>query len=192
MSGEDRRRWDRKWEERLGLDVVPSWLVRHRSILTGGIAADLATGRGAVVHWLAEHGYQVLGIDISRVALLQAKTRDMTSGRTLYVQADLDTWRLPPASVDLVTVFRFLDRTLFASMRQALRPGGLLMCQTRTTGWLAHEPMASREYLLRGGELLRLADGLSIVSYLETASQAAIVARRMECPSQSAPADDLY
>jgi tellurite methyltransferase len=180
MSRTDSARWDKKWREREGGDDVPSWLVRHQSMLGAGIAVDLATGRGASAAWLAQFGYHVLAVDISRVALIQAKERTATrdSGNPLFIQADLDEWRLPADSVDLIAVFRFLDRSLFPMMMRAARPRGLLICQTRTVGWLEREPDASREYLLQRGELLRLVDGWTIAAYQESAMHAAIVARR--------------
>lgn len=182
MSGEDRRRWDRKWEEREGEEDVPAWLRQHQDLLSGGLAVDLATGRGSGAVWLAQRDYRVLAVDISRVAVSQARARAGEAGRSnvLFVQADLDDWCLPPRSVDLITVFRFLDRRLFNMISRALRPGGLLFYQTRTVGWLARAPGASPTYLLRRGELLRLSRDLSVVAYLETEWHAALVARRLD------------
>jgi tellurite methyltransferase len=180
MSRADRTRWDRKWREREGGEEVPRWLLEHRALLSGGVAVDVATGRGAGAAWLARNGYRVLAVDVSRVALLQAREQAAARGANnpLFIQADLDDWRLPPSSVDLITVFRFLDRSLFPMILRAARPGGLLVYQTRTVGWLEREPDASEEYLLQRGELLRLVDGWTVAAYLESAMHAAIVARR--------------
>ena len=189
MSQADKQRWDEKWDEREGGEKAPDWLVRHGHLLGGGIAVDLATGRGASARWLAARGYRVVAVDVSRVALMQAKEGDGSRATMapLYVEADLDEWRLPPASADLITVFRFLDRTLFPMIRRAVRPGGLLIYQTRTVGWLEREPGASVEFLLRRGELLQLFGDWQLVSYLENADHAALVARRPHEPMINQP-----
>lgn len=179
MSSDDRQRWDRKWRSREGVDEVPAWLKKHASLLVGGgVAVDLATGRGASARFLAQHGYQVVAVDISSVALHQAHADARTAAgpKPLFVQGDLDAWRLPARSVDVVTVFRFLDRGLFPHLREVLRPRGLLFYETRTVGWLEREPSANPTFLLGRSELLRLAAGMTVLAYLESRYYAALVA----------------
>jgi tellurite methyltransferase len=181
MSSEDCARWDRKWRSREGADEVPAWLKRHASLLVGGgVAVDLATGRGASARFLAQHDYQVLAVDISLVALRQAHAAARAADKPSppFVQGDLDAWRFPARSVGVVTVFRFLDRELFPHLRQVLRPGGLLFYETRTVGWLEREPAASPRFLLGRGELLRLAAGMAVLAYLESRYYAALVAQQ--------------
>lgn len=180
MSAQDRRRWDEKWLDRRAGEHPAEWLVRHRRLLGGGLAVDLACGRGADSLWLARHGYRVLAVDGSMVALRQAQERADTEGvqGILFVQADLDHWWLPPAALDLITVFRFLDRSLFGAIRNAVRPGGLVVYQTRTTRWLEREPAASAEYLLRPDELRQRFIDWELLDYEEAGVSAAVVARR--------------
>ena len=181
MSSKDRRRWDEKWRLRDGADSVPAWLVSHQSLLTGGgIAVDLATGRGASARFLAGHGYQVVAVDVSLVALRQAGEAVGSAAlqKPLFVQGDLDNWLLAPQSVDVVTVFRYLDRDVFPAIRRALRPDGLLFYETRTIGWLDREPAANPDFLLRRGELLRLVSGMYVAAYLESGHYASLVAQQ--------------
>jgi SAM-dependent methyltransferase len=180
MSEKDRRRWDKKWQERHAGENPAEWLVRHRALLQGGMAADLACGRGGDALWLSRQGYGVLAVDGSMVALRQAQQRAARAGlqHVLFVQADLDHWRLPLQSVDLLTVFRFLDRNLFAMIRDAVRPGGLVVYTTRTVRWLEREPDASQEFLLQSGELHRRFLDWEILDYEEADVSEAIVARR--------------
>ena len=182
MSEKDRQRWDAKWQDRLAGEQPAGWLVRHRALLQGGIAAELACGRGGDALWLAQQGYQVLAVDGSSVALRQAQRRARDSGlhNILFVHADLDHWRLPPRSVELLTVFRFLDRELFPMIREAVRPGGLVVYQTRTVRWLEREPDASLLYLLESDELRQRFAGWEILDYEEEDVSDAIVARRPE------------
>jgi len=156
MSQDDRARWDKRWAD-AGEPYPPHpLLVDHAASLAGGVALDLACGRGQNAIWLAGHGYQVLGVDISPVALQaarqQAQNRGL-AGRALFLVADLDEWSPPRDTFDLVVVFRFLDRRLFEPIRDALRPGGLVFYSTRHLGALARDPKARRRYLLQPGEL---------------------------------------
>jgi SAM-dependent methyltransferase len=180
LSQKDRLRWDRKWRERRAGEQPSGWLLRHQELLTGGIATDMACGRGGDALWLAGRGYAVLGVDGSMEALRQARRRALAARvqNILFVQADLDNWRLPVQAVDLLTVFRFLDRRLFTMFWNAVRPGGLVIYETRTVRWLEREPGASAAYLLQPDELrVRFLDW-ELLDYEETGASASLVARR--------------
>lgn len=156
-------------------------LQEHVDLLTGGLALDLACGRGQNALWLAAHGYTVLGVDGSRVALTSARQeavrRDLQR-RVLFVQADLDVWHPPAGAFDVVVVFRFLDRDLFPCLRKALRPGGLLFYTTRHRGVLRWRPDATQEFLLKKGELPAYFAGWEIVHDEEGAKNAYFVTRK--------------
>lgn len=158
-----------------------SLLLSHESELTGGRAIDLACGLGQNTRWLAAHGYHALGLDISFIALRRAKALTGDTGlarKLLFVQCDLDNWSLPPDSVDLICVFRFLDRALFPVIHKGLRSGGLLFYETRHQGILQSQPQANPDYLLAQGELLQRFDGWHIVHHREGPENAALVARK--------------
>lgn len=199
MSQQDRARWDKKWSA-AGEPYTPHpLLVDHAVYLSGGLALDLACGRGQNAIWLAGLGYHVLGVDISPVALeaarRQAGHRGLISplgqtgqhdhagqhGKTGYVTfmvADLDEWSPPPASFDLVIVFRFLDRRLFRPIRDSVRAGGLVYYSSRHLGILAWETQANRRYLLRPGELVAAFSGWQILHDQEGPVDAQLIARK--------------
>jgi SAM-dependent methyltransferase len=183
MSQQDQRKWEQKWQEVSADAEYPPgpWLMAHAALLTGGLALDLACGRGQNTLWLAERGYWALGVDISAAALAaaraEAKKRGLV-GRTAFVQADLDHWRPRPGVFDLVVVFRFLDRRLFAAIRQAVRPGGLVLYETRHTGILGRLPGSTPDYLLARGELAATFADWTIINNREGDEDAAIVARK--------------
>lgn len=126
------------WEERYG--DAPVWsgnpnaaLVANTAGLTPGRALDLGCGEGADAIWLAEHGWQVTGIDVSATALTRACAR--ASARRVeveWVQADLAAWE-PSESYDLVTSFflhsrvRFPRARILANAAAAVAPGGVLL-----------------------------------------------------------------
>lgn len=166
MSQEDRLRWDRRWAEEGICRVFEPHplLLRYAGQLSGGHALDLACGRGQNALWLAEHGYSVDAIDISPVALEQARTEAAQRGLPVnFVEADLDTYVLPVAAYDLIAVFYFLDRRLLPALQAALRPGGWLFYETFNLGRLRHDPAIPLAYLLEPGELPRRFAGWQIL-----------------------------
>lgn len=181
MSAQDRARWDRKWQD---VDRPPGpsrLLVTHRGQMNEGVALDVACGLGQNSVWLAQHGYSALGVDLSIVALQRAISLARSSGvarKACFAQVDLDSWRPRAQSVDLVCVFRFLDRALLPDLRRALRPRGLFFFQTRHTGLLQRQPQASSAYLLQRGELAQLFGGWHILTLQEGDEDAAVVARK--------------
>ena len=195
MSKEDRQKWDARWAEMTEQSPPDALLREEEEALSGGVALDLACGRGQNALWLATHGYLVLGVDGSQVALSLAQETARQQGlhrRVLFVQADIDNWRPPPQAFDLVAIFRFLDRALFPHVRQALRPNGLLFCATRNRGILRWRPDATPEYLLRRGELPSHFAGWKIVRHEEGPKNTRFVARKpslANCVSRETSAD---
>lgn len=182
MSRRDRDRWDRKWTDADQSPYQPHpLLVEQESYLTGGQALDLACGRGQNAIWLAQRGYQVLGVDISRVAIGLARADAMAHGlvdRVRFQVVDLDHWSPPEDAFDLICVFRFLDRSLFGAIRDGLRSGGLVYYSTRHLGALARHPQANEAFLLRPGELAAAFSNWRILVHEEGAEDAHLVARK--------------
>ena len=157
MALTDQERWNEKWLALTGQSDDPHPLLqRFIDQLTGETALDLACGRGQNGLYLATKGFQVLGVDISNVALEMAgksAAEQNLEGRIRFEQVDLDIWKLPPSAFDVIIVFRFLNRSLLHAIDDGLRSRGWLVYSTRNMGILASEPKANKEYLLRRGEL---------------------------------------
>jgi 2-polyprenyl-3-methyl-5-hydroxy-6-metoxy-1,4-benzoquinol methylase len=180
VTQEDGKRWDEKWSANSTFDREPSpLLVRYEEHLSGGDALDLACGLGQNALWLAEQGYRVTAVDVSRVALERAQAEAQARGLALnFVEADLDTYRLPEKAFDVVTIFRFLDRMLFPAIAAALRPDGWLFYQTYNVRRLKTRPDTAREYLLELGELERPFVGLALVESTDAGSLSHVVCRQ--------------
>ena len=78
--------------------------------------------------------------------------------------ADLTMYPLPAAAFDLVVVTRYLQRDLFPSLRDAVRPGGCIVYETFTVlqRALGTGP-TSPEHLLEPGELRGFFDGWDVL-----------------------------
>jgi SAM-dependent methyltransferase len=117
-------------------------LVSEASDLTPGTALDAGSGEGADAVWLAQRGWLVTAVDISRVALdrAAAHARDAgpdVAGRITWVQADLTDWA-PDTTYQLVSAqFMQLPEPERAALHQRLgasvSPGGTLLI-------VAHSP----------------------------------------------------
>ncbi len=99
------------WDERYaGDDLVWSaepnrFLVAQVGVLPPGRALDLACGEGRNAVWLAECGWDVTGVDFSKVGL--DKARRLAEARGVTVQwelADVTEYTPAPESFDLVIV----------------------------------------------------------------------------------------
>ena len=107
----------------------------HR-LKRGQTALSIADGEGRNGVFLAEQGLDVLSIDFSPVALGKARELAMARAVTLKTeQADIESWAWPPARFDVVvSIFTQFSPPevrprVFAGMKQALKPGGLLLMQ---------------------------------------------------------------
>lgn len=135
--GFDRDYWQRVWRESAGGAMSQSppspYLERELADLTPGLALDAGCGAGAEAIWLAAHGWQVTGADISGEALAHAARRADEAGvgdRVTWVQADLGAWD-PATRFDLVTThYAHADipqLELYDRLASWVAPGGTLL-----------------------------------------------------------------
>ncbi|HES76704.1 MAG TPA: methyltransferase domain-containing protein [bacterium] len=148
-----------------------AWILREHAHLLPkqGQALDLACGLGANALFLAERSLNVSAWDCSSVAIehLQASAR----ARSLQLEAAVrDVLQQPPAaaSVDVIVVAHFLERSLFPALLAALRPSGLLFYQTFTSERVdGLDTPSNPDFLLAPHELLALCQPLRILVYRE-------------------------
>jgi len=110
-------------------------LVRYVSDLSPGRALDLGCGEGADAIWLAQHGWQVVGADVSEVALGRATehSREVgVDGDISWEQHDV-TSTFPPGSFDLVSAHFFQSPIelpageILAKAAATINPGGWIL-----------------------------------------------------------------
>lgn len=134
MSQHDRLRWDEKYAARPAPSPVeagpPRVFAAHAEVFpTTGRALDLACGAGTAAVWLARRGLKVWGLDVSPVAIDQARALAAASGvedACDFDVVDLDAGLPPGPAVSVVVCHRFRDRRLDAQIIERLEPGGLL------------------------------------------------------------------
>jgi tellurite methyltransferase len=157
LTETDRDRWDRKYTAGEGpAHFRPQTLLTdNEELLKGGTALDLACGFGGSALYLAVKGYRVHAVDISGVALAQARAEALRrrAAEISFVQADVSSWRVPAGFYDLAIVFCYLDRALMPALVAGLRPGGLLFRINRSTHFLSARPGFDRSYLVEPDEL---------------------------------------
>jgi SAM-dependent methyltransferase len=134
VTEKDRRRWDERYTS-LGPAPVsavepPGALAPHANEFpTMGKALDLACGQGLGTVWLARRGLDVSGLDISPVAIRQARDLARRSGvgdRCRFDVVDLDDGLPAGPPVDVILCHKFRDHRLDRAIIERLAPGGLL------------------------------------------------------------------
>jgi rhodanese-related sulfurtransferase len=165
--------WSGPREHRPSPPAGPSsWLVAGASLVPPGARTlDVACGRGRHALFLAAAGSMVRAVDrdAARVERLNALAR------RLRLPLDADVAELENGGADLgdeewelILVFNFLHRPLFPALVRALRPGGILLCETFTREQGARRGRPSRpEHLLEPGELPQLVAPLEVVRQRE-------------------------
>lgn len=134
------------WNERFGgadyfYGTAPNaFLAAQAHRLRPGLTAlAVADGEGRNGVWLAEQGLDVLAVDFSEKALQKSRQLAESRGVALRTElADLYAWNWGEERFDvIVAIFiQFASSAqrpvLHAAMRQALKPGGLLLLQGYT------------------------------------------------------------
>lgn len=143
---------------------------------------DVAAGEGRNAVWMAGQGCEVLGIDISPLAVEKAGRLAAEAGvRVAFEVADVREWRWPVQAFDaVVSIFiQFAapgERSaVFEGMKRTLRPGGVLIMQGYTPKQIEYKtggpPQAEHMYteaLLRAAfgdlEILHLREHEDVLS----------------------------
>jgi SAM-dependent methyltransferase len=118
----------------------PNAFVKSKEALirtkAGGKALSIADGEARNGVFIAQCGLDVLSLDFSPTA--QEKARKLAAERGVTIRteiADLVTWQWPTEAFDLIAgiFFQFLTPDLrskvFANIKKALKPGGILLLE---------------------------------------------------------------
>jgi len=173
FAGEkDKIFWDKKYETEayiFGKEPV-EFLGEHIDLLPRGKALDIAMGEGRNAVFLAKNGFTVDGCDISEIAI--KKALDLAKENNVKVRAfvaDLEAYKLLQNTYDVIACFYYLQRDLVPQMKEALKPGGMIIYETYTieNRERGFEGPKNKDYLLKPNELLDLFKDFKIIYYRE-------------------------
>ncbi len=182
---QDKIRWNEKYATEkylFGQEAIP-FLRDHVGLLPKGQVLDLAIGEGRNGIFLATQGFDVTGVDISEEGLKKAQALAAKHGVTITtVVADLETYKIPANTFDVIICTYYLQRDLFPRIAAALKPGGMALIETYTMDHLQYRPRFNKTYLLEPNELLTMLPGLRVLRYQEVdtgqAAYASILAQK--------------
>lgn len=133
--------WGRGWDRGVGPEIVR--LVESGRLtpttLPPGRALDLGCGTGANTLFLAEHGFDAVGVDFSKVAVEQARAaadRRALANRARFVVGDVTAERIPRVDgpFDLVVAYNTLQDlwgrqrpAMAATIRHLTRPASVVV-----------------------------------------------------------------
>ncbi len=182
VSVEDRHRWDQRYAERdlaqVGQVSAPSVFATCESLLpSAGYALEIACGRGQAALWLAARGMQVHAVDISPVAIGQARSalaKSEYAERVRFEIFDLDQGLPVGPPCALVLCCNFRDPRLDQAMLGRLAPGGILAIAALSDVGAARPG----SFRARPGELRRAFAALELLKDGEGDGRAWLVGRR--------------
>ncbi|WP_167851924.1 class I SAM-dependent methyltransferase [Hymenobacter elongatus] len=165
-----------------------------------GMALDVNMGEGRNALYLAQHGWQVTGVDIADKALAFAQQRAQQLGVLLTtVEHDVTTYDWGSSQWDLLVLCYADESTHVASVQAALRPGGLVVLEnfhrdaTHTRGSASGQVIgfATDElkslYSAAGFEIIRYEEPIGVADFSrETHRLVKLVAQK---PKVAASAD---
>jgi len=188
----------KRWDERYTKDGPESfgtgpstWLAAHEDLLLNqskGKALDVACGNGRNSFVLAELGFDVDAVDISKVVIEWLEGEVAKSESLVRPRCDnIVDYDLPRETYQVIISFNFLERSIFSKLTEALSLGGLLVFETMTEDHIdVLGKKFNRKYVLRKDELRHSFPDLEILSYREEivsegtreAAVASLVARK--------------
>jgi SAM-dependent methyltransferase len=179
VATEDRVRWDRRHSavepeaDAVGLSAN---FTRFAEVFpTAGHALDLACGRGQAAVWLAGRGMDVLGLDVSPVAVGRATELARVHGvaeQCRFEVADLDAGLPPGPPANIVVCQRFRDVRLDGAVIDRLTTGGLLAISA-----LSEVGAGPGRFRVPSGELRRTFGALEVIADGEADGEAWLLAR---------------
>lgn len=136
---------------------------------------DLACGGGRNGLYLIKNDIPVTFADVNGAALEQIKlivNRASAEQQTLaqYWQVDFEqvgAIPLPEHAFAGVMVFRYLHRPLFEQLKNAIKPGGIIIYETFTEQQAQFGRPKNPDFLLKSAELLELFVGWEILHSFE-------------------------
>lgn len=131
--------------------------------LRPGKALDVDMGQGRNSIFLASRGWDVTGFDVAEVGLEKARTQAAAAGlKITAVHASDEEFDFGREQWDLIAIVYALEKRSVLRVREALKPGGLVVVEAGHSD----KPDPVMEY--QSNELLKIFEGFLILKYEET------------------------
>lgn len=128
-----------------------------------GTALDVDMGQGRNAIYLASRRWAVTGFDVAEVGLQKARAQAAAAGVTITaVHASDEEFDFGRERWDLVAIIYALEKRSIHRVRDALKPGGLVVIEAGHSD----TPDSVMEY--QSNELLEIFSGFRILKYEET------------------------
>ena len=125
-----------------------------------GKALDVGMGQGRNSIYLAQHGWQVTGFDVSKVGLAEAKRLAAGAGVQIStILASDEEFDFGANQWDLIAILYPIEKRSIYRVREALKPGGLVVVEC------AHKEAGNAPYAYETNELLKIFEGFRILKY---------------------------
>lgn len=137
-------------------NLVQDMLASLKHAAREGPMLDLACGSGRNGIYLMEQGLPVVFADKDQTKLENIAEKLQGSTLASYWPVDLEAGGRSPLSgrsFAAILVFRYLHRPLFAAIKDAVQPGGLVVYETFTVDQPRFGRPSNPDFLLRKGEL---------------------------------------
>lgn len=168
----DQVKWDTRHQENpiIGepLEILKKYIT-HITPKENPKALDIACGMGRNSRFMRDCGFCVESVDISDFAITSLQNEHNIHAFC----ADLDTFKIPPQSFDLICNSYFLERRLFPFIREGLKKDGILVFETfaKSERESQNAFASDSSHLLHKNELLHAFLDLEILFYEETLIQ---------------------
>ena len=172
MSKADQAKWDERYcagafaERTHPSALLEAWVSRLPSGPgnSRGRALDLACGAGRNSLFLARHGFEVTGIDVSSEGLKRAAAKAEREGlEVTWMRHDLDDGLPTSGPFDVVCLFRYLNPDVIRRLPSLLATDGVLMIEEHLA---TDQPVAGPSnpaFCAQPGELRRLLPKLEVL-----------------------------
>ena len=166
--------WDSFYKKRnhaFGQEPV-SFLKRHFSEIKKGRAFVPAMGEGRNAIFLARHGFDVDGVDLSSIAVDRA-VEDARAQKTRIkgVVADLNQYAYPKEAYDLVLVSLFHSESLLPKFKKSLKKNGILMLYLKRDTGKPAAKMSPDDFLVKSDALRVALQEMQILKFEEYEDQ---------------------
>lgn len=166
MTKSDAEKWNQRYQSAgHNLSKPRPFLEEHIGRLpNAGLGLDVAMGLGHNANLLTQHGLDVIGLDISNVALRKVHRAYPWIQSVL---CDLPEIHFTPAAFDVILNFWFLERDLLTAYRNWLKPGGFLFFEIMLHAQEKQPSQINPAYFLKQGELLQFFGDWDVLIYDE-------------------------